>query len=403
MKSPEALNYEPYWPLMANNVNCDDIDSLIEFLNTSDIFTQSGQVEDFEKEWSKWLGVNYSVFVNSGSSANLLSMATMAMPLFGTRKEVILSPLTWVSDVAAILHNGLKPIFVDIDLETLGANPDKIIEKCNENTNCVFLTHVLGYDALSDKLLNYLKEHNIPLIEDACESHGATHNGKKVGSFGLQSNFSFYYSHHASTIEGGMICTNDEYLYDTLRCLRSHGMVRELKSETRKRNFQATHADLNKEFIFAFPAYNVRSTELNAVIGREQLKRLDRNVAERSRKLNLFLDNLDPSKYYTDFKREGNSNYAFTLLSKNCTKEKTNRIKKLLTKLEVEYRQGMSGGGNQLRQPYMRKYFRDNDMHVNLSEFYNTEYIHFHGFYIGNYNGVMDADIIGLCERLNEI
>src|SRR4029077_17164484 len=118
----------------------------------------------------------------------------------------------------------------------------------------------------TDQLLSELQQRHIPLVEDVCESHGATHNGKKLGSFGWISNFSFYYAHHMSTIEGGMVCTNDEEVYQTVRMLRSHGMVREATSSGVKDKFQQKHPDLNPDFIFAYPAYNMRSTELNAVL-----------------------------------------------------------------------------------------------------------------------------------------
>ena len=124
------------------------------------------------------------------------------------------------------------------------------------------------------RLLDELGRRGIPLLEDVCESHGATFAGRKLGSIGLVSNFSFYYAHHLSTVEGGMVCTNDSGIYETVRMLRSHGMVRESTSVEVRQSYARKHPDLNPEFIFAFPAYNIRSTELNAVIGRSQLKRL---------------------------------------------------------------------------------------------------------------------------------
>ena len=218
---------------------------------------------------------------------------------------MIVPTLTWVSDIASVLQCGMTPVFCDIDRRTLGMDEDEILRKITPRTKAVFLTHVLGYNALSPRLLNELAAREIPLIEDVCESHGATLNGRRLGSFGLVSNFSFYYAHHLSTIEGGMVCTNDSAIYETVRMLRSHGMVREATSPQLKESYAAKHADLNPDFIFAYPAYNVRSTELNAVIGRSQLARLDENNKLRTRNLELFLDNLDPSKYQTDFATEG--------------------------------------------------------------------------------------------------
>ncbi len=141
--------------------------------------TQNKEVLKFEKLWSKWLGVKYSVFVNSGSSANLLSIQLLKLK-FPKGGEVIVPPLTWSSDVASLLHCGFKPVFVDIDLNTLGMNTDAIISKVNQKTKAVFLSYIQGFNCLSEKLLNFLKKKNIALIEDVCESHGATFKNKKL-------------------------------------------------------------------------------------------------------------------------------------------------------------------------------------------------------------------------------
>ena len=258
------------WPLMKNNITRADLDALIEFLQQDDpILTQSQNVRTFEQEWAKWVGVRHCVFVNSGASANLLTI-TALREHFGLG-EVIVPTLTWVSDIASVLQCGMTPVFCDIDRRTLAMDEEEILRKITPQTKAVFLTHVLGYNGLSERLLEELAAREIPLIEDVCESHGATLNGRRLGSFGLVSNFSFYYAHHLSTIEGGMICTNDSALYETVRMLRSHGMVRECTSQELKESYASQHTDLNPDFIFAYPAYNVRSTELNAVIGRSQL------------------------------------------------------------------------------------------------------------------------------------
>src|SRR5258708_11426999 len=313
MSSQISTTHQLNWPLMRNNIIREDLDVLIDYLRQDEpMLTQSKQVREFESEWSEWLGVRYSVFVNSGSSANLITMAALR-ELYGPG-EVIVPTLTWVSDVAAVLQSGFTPIFVDIDPQTLGMDNDEVIRKLTPNTRAVFITHILGYNALSQKLLDTLKARNIPLIEDVCESHGATFQGRKLGTYGLMSNFSFYYAHHMSTIEGGMVCTNDEALYQTARMFRAHGMVREIDSPEHKRELWAKYPDLNPDFIFMFPAYNVRSTELNAIIGRSQLKRLDAQNSKRRHNLDIFLSNLSSERYFTEFEVSGSCNYAFTLV-----------------------------------------------------------------------------------------
>ena len=215
------------YPLMRNNILREDLDILIDYLSQDDPrLTHGAEVRKFEEEWCEWLGVKYSVYVNSGASSNLLSMALLKLrhPEGG---EVIVPPLAWSSDISSVLQNGFTPVFVDIDPVTLAMDPALIVDSITDKTRAVFLTYVQGFDGLDDQLMEELNKRDIPLIEDVCESHGATHNGKKLGSFGWLSNFSFYYAHHMSTIEGGMICTNDEKAYQDLRMLRSHGMVRE--------------------------------------------------------------------------------------------------------------------------------------------------------------------------------
>ena len=378
------------WPLMENNIPREDLDCVIEFLKTDPVLTQSKNVKEFEREWSNWLGVKYSVFVNSGSSANILTMSAMKQ-LYGTG-EIVLPPLTWVSDISSVLFAGFRPVFVDINPRTLCMNDDHVIAKLNENTKAVFKTHAQGFNGLSDKLLKVLEKKKIPLVEDVCESHGAEFKGKKLGSFGLVSNFSFYFAHHMSTIEGGIVCTNDEKLYQICRMLRSHGMVRETTNEELSQSYIKDYPGLNPEFIFAYPAYNMRNNEIGAVLGRNQLKRLDKNNITRRKNFKYFLDNLDPEKYQTDFELKGSCNYAFNLIIKNPDIEFCKRVMTQLKKTGVEFRRGSAGGGNQLRQPYLQTI-------VDKNEYKNypvVEHIHFYGFYIGNYPGLEQEKILKL-------
>ena len=386
------------WPLMQNNITRQDLDTLIDFLRQPDpILTQSTQVRAFEQEWSAWLGVRHSVFVNSGASANLLTMAALR-ELHGPG-EIIVPTLTWVSDIASVLQAGLTPVFVDIHPRTLCMDNDQVLARLTPNTRAVFLTHVLGYNGLSQPLLDELAARGVPLIEDVCESHGATFQGRKLGSFGAVSNFSYYYAHHMSTIEGGMICTNQPDFYETVRMLRSHGMVRESTSPEIKERYRLNHPDLNPDFIFAFPAYNVRSTEINAVLGRSQLKRLDHNNEIRRRNLKLFLDHLDPAKYRTNFVTEGSCNYAFTLVLQRPDPAASARVEQSLRTAGVEFRRGTAGGGNQLRQPYARKLLGP----IDYSRFPHVDHVHFYGYYIGNYPDLDPSRITRLCQFLNGV
>jgi CDP-6-deoxy-D-xylo-4-hexulose-3-dehydrase len=354
-------------------------------------------VREFEKEWSAWLGVEYSVFVNSGASANLLTI-TALREVYGLG-EIIVPPLTWVSDIASVLQCGFTPVFVDINPRTLGMDTEQVIARLTPRTKAVFLTHVLGYNGLDRRLLDELRERRIPLIEDVCESYGGTFCGRKLGTLGLASNFSFYYAHHMSTVEGGMISTRDQNLYEMLRMLRSHGMVREATSEELKCSYHEKYPDLNPEFIFAFPAYNMRPTEISAVIGRSQLRRLDRNNKVRSENLRLFLENLDATRYQTDFETEGSCNYALTLILRSPDPFLCENVMKALREHDVEFRRGTAGGGNQLRQPYLRRV-----VGTQAFEMYpRVDHVHFYGFYIGNYPGLEKSKILDLCSILNAL
>ncbi len=383
---------------MRNNITREDLDVLIQFLKQKDpMLTQGKNVLEFEREWSKWLGVKYSVLVNSGSSANLITLSALRESA-GTG-EIIVPPLTWVSDIASVIQCGFKPVFADISLRTLGMDTEKILEKITSKTKAVFITHILGLNALTQKLLDELKKRNIPLIEDACESHGATFKGKKVGTFGLMSNFSFYYAHHMSTIEGGIVSTNDSKLYEMIRMFRAHGMVRESTSNDLKQSYYKKYPDLNPDFIFAFPAFNVRSTEISAVLGRAQIRRLDSNNKIRSKNFRIFLENLDKKIYYTDFDITGSSNYAFILILKKQDVKLCQKIMTALRNNGIEFRRGTSGGGNQLRQPYLKKIVGEKEH----EKYPNVEHIHFYGFYIGNYPSLEKDKILKLCKILNNI
>ena len=387
------------FPLMRNNILRADLDAVIDHLKLDDpILTNGPNIRAFEQEWSQWLGCRYSVFVNSGASANLLSMALLKIR-YPDGGEVVTPPLTWISDVASVMQNGFSPVFVDIDPTTLAMDAGKIIAALTERTRAVFITHVQGFDGLTDALVAELKRRNVLLIEDVCESHGARHGDKRLGTFGWLSNFSFYYAHHMSTIEGGMICTDDHLAYQQARMLRSHGMVRELSDMPLRAEYQEENPDLNPDFIFAYPAYNVRNTEIGGIIGRNQLRRLDWIVERRTENFLYFLELIDANIYRSNFKIEGSSNYAFNLIMKDPDPVFVERLMRSMRDGGIEFRRGSAGGGNQLRQPYLKNIVPHN-RHLQFPE---TEHIHFYGFYIGNYPELGKAEISEICNVLNRV
>ena len=386
-----------YLPLMDDNITREDVNSVIDFLSQDQIpkLTNGPKVVEFEKQWSEWAGVKHSLFVNSGASANELTMLALRY-MYGDG-EVIVPPLTWISDISSVLFAGFKPVFVDVNFDNLSFDLNKLKEAINPRTRAIFLTHVLGINGLTDELLKLCDEKNILLIEDVCESHGTTFKGKKVGSFGYASNFSFYFAHHMSTIEGGMICTNDDKFYQMCRALRSHGMMREMTDDNMKQEIIEKYPDLNPDFIFVGPAHNFRSTEINAVIGLNQLPRLDDNNKKRVANFNHFISNLNAEKYITELRTAGQCNYAFIVIMRDDSFEVRDKIEATLKKEGIEFRRGLSGGGNQMRQPFMTQF------NYNLDNYPNIEHIHNFSWYIGNYPSLPKEKIDHLLEVLNGI
>ena len=387
-----------YHPLMHNNFEGSDMKAVIKLIRRKNIIlTQSKYVKLFEKKWSKWLGVKYSVFVNSGSSANLLTITILKI-LKGTG-EVIVPTLTWVSDISSVLQNNLKPVFVDINPKNLCMSEKDIISKINKNTIAVFLSHIQGFNGLSSNLIKLLKQKNILLIEDVCESHGATFKNKKLGTFGKISNFSFYYAHHMSTIEGGMICTNDKRIFQLAKMLRSHGMLREVGDKKVEKKIMNKYKKLSPKFIFMYPAYNFRNNEIGATIGINQLKSLNSNNKLRTRNFKTFLKYLDSDKYKTDFDLKGSCNYALPLILKKASFKNRHKLESVMLRKKIEFRRGNAGGGNQLRQPYLKKFLKE----INLKEFKEVEHIHFFGYYIGNYPSLPINKVKKICFILNSV
>lgn len=389
---------------MRNNILKSDLEPVIELLQSDEPKLTSGpNVKFFEEEWSKWLGCKYSVFVNSGSSANLLCLALLKEK-YPEGGKVVVPPFTWSSDISALMWMGFEPVFLDISFKTLGLDADKVINCLEEDKEikAVFLTHAQGINALNTKLIDYIEKNNIFLIEDVCESHGVIlPNNLKAGAFGKLSCFSFYYAHHMSTIEGGMICTNDPHYYQVLRMLRSHGMLREANDEELKNQYTRQFSDLNPKFIFTRPAFNVRNNEIGAIIGRCQLKRLDSIIEKRARNFERFLS-LSPEWMYKDFDLNGQSNYAFNIILKEPDKKLFKNLCLLFDDNKIEYRVGSAGGGNQLRQPYVRKITGYSDQEI-ISKVPCADHVHFYGMYIGNFPDLNDSEIIWLSSILSNV
>ena len=383
------------WPLINDNINQSDKNILSDFILNSNRFTNGPKVKQFEKEWSNWLGVKHSVMVNSGASANFISIA-MVKELVGVG-EVIVPPLGWVSDISSVVQLGMTPVFVDISMNNFAITSENIKNAITSKTKAIVLVHTLGFNGINDEIIKIAKDNNLLLIEDCCEAHGAMYGDKKVGSIGDISLFSFYYGHHITTIEGGMVCVNDDKLYDLAKLLRSHGMTREASKELQS-HYELTNPDLNPLFTFAVAGFNMRSSELNAVLGIEQLKRLDYNIKKRKENLNIWLKHLDPEKFIIGFNTNGNSSFALPLVLQHANSHNFESICNLLTDNKIEYRIGTAGGGNQARQPYLKKF----EYKIN-GKLPIADYIHQTALYIGNHTELSANQIINLCKKVNNV
>jgi CDP-6-deoxy-D-xylo-4-hexulose-3-dehydrase len=388
------MNYNYKWPLINDSITNNDRKVLSDFCLNAERFTNGKKVKEFEQEWSKWLGVKHSVMVNSGASANYIQIA-IVKHLKGTG-EVIVPALSWVSDCSSVLNLGMDLVFVDVNIENFSMSVESLKQSINENTKAIMLVHGLGFNALNQEIIKLAKENNIILIEDVCESHGAKFMNKKVGTFGDISCFSFYFGHHMTTIEGGMLCTNNEEIYQLCLMFRSHGFTREASSEMQNK-YKTNYPNLNPLFTFSIPGFNMRSTEFNAVLGLEQLARLDANIEARRKNFEIWVGNLDKNKYITKYDMDGNSNFALPLILNNKEVSLSN-ICSIIENSGVEYRLGTIGGGSQLNQPYIL-----NSKYKVVGNTTNSEYITHNSLYIGNHPELKEIDIIDLCNKLNNI
>ena len=224
------------WKLQENALSKNDLKALSNYIFTSPRLTQGKEVEKFEKLFSNWNKSKYSIFVNSGSSANLLIVST-AKELYkwNNDDEIIVPSLTWPTTVNPVIQLGLKPVFIDTNFEDLSIDYKELKKKVNKKTRAIFLAHILGFPSNIRKIKKIIKGKNIKILEDCCESIGAKVNGKKIGNFGSAGSFSFYWGHHMTTIEGGMVVTNDFKFYNLCKMKRSHGFAREIKRKENKK------------------------------------------------------------------------------------------------------------------------------------------------------------------------
>jgi CDP-6-deoxy-D-xylo-4-hexulose-3-dehydrase len=276
--------------LVQDTIDQNDINSLIKWLEKNPQLTKGNLTIEFEKKWSDYLGCKYSVFINSGSSANLAMFYSLIVSNKLRNKKVIVPSVSWVTTVTPVIQFGLEPIICDCDSDNLGLDTtslEKII--LEHKPAALILVHVLGVPNSMDKIIKLCEENDVIILEDTCESIGSKYKDKKLGTYGLMSSFSFYFGHHMSTIEGGMICTDDEELYYVLLSIRSHGWDRDLP-EKKQKELRSKYKinDFRALYTFYYPGFNLRSTDLQAFLGIDQLKKIEWIVEKRNKNFELY-------------------------------------------------------------------------------------------------------------------
>ena len=353
-----------------------------ELVFKEDFFTMGKYTQEFEKRYADWAKVNFAVFCNSGSSANFLALAAC---LYDPRKdlkqgdEVIVPAVSWSTTYSPIIQLGLVPKLVDVKLEDFNLDFKKIESSITSKTKAIFAVNLLGSSCNYDEIKKIISKYNLILLEDNCESMGASFGSKKTGTFGSISTQSTFFSHHISTMEGGICCTDDELLYEIMKSLRAHGWVRNVENKNLfYKYFDRPENDLEEKFHFVLPGFTFRPTEVSAAIGIEQIKKIDNFLVNRRKNAAYFKERLENTKHPISLQKETglSSWFGFGIIA-NTEKDKKNIINKLI-KNKIEVRPIVSG--NMSRQP-MFSYLK-----YEPSEFTNSEIIHNNGFMIGNHH-----------------
>lgn len=346
-------------------------------------FTMGKKVKQFEKDFSIYIGSRFSVMVNSGSSANLLMIASLFYSQDDKRKlkrgdEVIVPAVSWSTSYYPLYQYGLKLKFVDIDLKTLNYDLKKLKEAVSNKTKMILAVNLLGNPNDFKEIKKIIGRKNIILIEDNCESLGAEYENKKTGSIGILGTFSFFFSHHISTMEGGMIVTNNEELYHILLCLRAHGWTRNLPEE----NHVAlkSNDEFKESFNFVLPGYNLRPLEMSGAIGIIQLKKFPDFLIQRKKNAKMFLEKMQKYDYIYTQKEIGFSSwFGFSIVLKPGFNINREQIIKILNKKGFECRPIVAGNfaNNKVVE------FFDKELHDELK---NANWIDKNGLFIGNHH-----------------
>ena len=377
--------------LAKDTINNKDIDRLIDWLKTYPRLTKGKITLELEEKWSTWLDRKYSVFCNSGSSANLLMLSALKESGYIENNKVVVPSVAWATDLSPVMQLGFEPILCDSNMEDLSVDLEHLerIFK-EENPSALMFVSVLGLVPDMDRLEALCMRDDVALLEDTCESMGCEYKGKKLGTFGMMSTFSTYFGHHISTIEGGFISTDDFQLYELLLSLRSHGWDRDLSKETQnKLQKEWNVSEFDAMYTFYYPGYNLRSTDLQAYIGLGQIDKLKNWGINRETNFNLYQKNIKNDYWKVKPQTDSfTSNFAYPVIHPNRDK-----IVKELQENNIEVRPMICGSMG--TQPfYIKEYGR--------LELPNVSIIDKYGFYVPNHPQLKKEEISKICNIINK-
>ncbi len=380
--------------LAENIIDTDDIAKLIEWLETHPRLTKGERTIEFEQQWAQWVGTDYAVFCNSGSSANLL-MAYAALESGKLRnRKVIVPSVGWVTTIAPFIQFGFEPIMCRADKDSFGLDLEDLERLCKAHDPAsVIFVQVLGVPGNMDRLLELKKQYNFLLMEDACAALGAAYGGKPVGNFGDLSSFSFYFGHQLSTIEGGMVNTNQKDLSDVLLMLRSHGWAKDLDPETRATLMRQHGIDQwHEPFTFFVPGFNVRSTDLNAFLGLEQMKKADAVMEIRRANHQMYADCLSTVDFQRWDTRAVPCSISFGAIAKSPGHRRA--IVEALDRHSIETRL-FSAGNLGLHPFWVKRYGIFHDL--------VSDRVHDRGFFLPNNESITKEDVRFICSVVNSV
>ena len=366
--------------LAENTISDDDYKLLIKFLQNRKTLTQSKIVNNFQKNFSDFLKIKYSIFVNSGSSANLLIAQVLIEGNFLKNRTVVLPSVSWATTVSPFIQLGYKVIFCDCDNTTLGLDPQHLERICQKyNPGLVVLVNVLGHSNNLKKITFLKKKYHFEVVEDNCESLGS-YEKKKLGTYGLASSHSFYFGHHISTIEGGMVSTNDKIFSNISLGIRAHGWSRDMEKNYARKLEKKYNVDQFKSlYTFYFSGFNIRSTDLNAALGINQLKKINKISKIRHKNFNYY-----KKKLINFWSQSSNLNLVSSFGYATFVKNRM-EVYKYLEKNKIQSRPVISG--NMANQPFCI------NKSINKEKLKNAEFVDRYGLYLPNHANITLSDI----------